>query len=413
MTATRIGRVATLVVLLAGWLVAASLLWRTSVPGGLDVGGLDVHRYFSARELTRASHYQRVVNALWASHLVLDVIALAVLARRAPRVARATGLGRVGAGVIVAMLVLVTLWFVSLPFGFARQWWAARHGLAPHDYVSWIFEPWASLVFEALFALIAVGIVLGLAGRLGDRWWLVGAPVFVVIFAAFAFLFGYVVRIETHGIESRSLRADVRALERREGVRGTPVTVQDVGDITNQANAYANGFGPSANVVLWNTLLDGRFTPGEVRVVVAHEFGHVAHRHVLKGIGWTALLVLPIAWVVTLAARRRGGIADPGALPFAVLVLVVLGFVAAPFENVVSRRYEAEADWSALQATHDAASARKLFVDFQRTSLQEPDPPTWDYLWLENHPTIAQRIAMAEAWLELRSSAGRRSPAGS
>jgi STE24 endopeptidase len=90
----------------------------------------------------------------------------------------------------------------------------------------------------------------------------------------------------------------------------------------------------------------------------------------------------------------------------------VLGFLFAPFENVVSRRYEAEADWSALQATRDAASARKLFVDFQRTSLQEPDPPTWDYLWLETHPTIAQRIAMAQAWLKTKTSAGRRSPAG-
>ncbi len=400
MTATRIWRLATVVVFAAGWLVAAAFLWRTSVPSSLDVGGLNVHQFFPARELTRAADYQRFVGALWALELVADVIALAVLSWRAPRLVRTLGLGRIGAGVIVAMLILVTLWFVSLPFGFAQQWWAARHGLAPHDYVSWIFEPWASLSFEALFALIAVGIVLGLAGWLGDRWWLVGGPVFVGLVAAFAFLFGYVAQVGTHGVEDAKLRAAVRALELREGVKGTPVHVQDISDVTNQANAYASGFGRSANVVLWDTLLDGRFTPGEVRVVVAHELGHVAHRHILKGVAWSALFVLPILWLMTLAARRRGGIADPAALPFALLALTVLSFLAAPFENVVSRRYEAEADWSALQATYDGASARKLFIDFQRTSLQEPDPPTWDYLWLENHPTIAQRIAMVEAWVK-------------
>jgi STE24 endopeptidase len=410
MTATRIGRVATLVVLSAGWLVAAYFLWRTSVPTSIDVGGLDVHRFFTAHALDRAARYQRFANGLWATHLVAEVIALGVLALRAPRLVRTMGLGRVGAGVIIAMLVLVTLWFVSLPFGFAEQWWAARHGLAPRDYVSWIFQPWASLSFEAFFALVAVCIVLGLAGWLGDRWWLVGGPVFVVISAAFALLFGYVSQIGTHGIESVKLRTDVQALERREGVTNTPVNVQDVSDVTNQANAYASGFGPSANVVLWDTLLDGRFTEGEIRVVVGHELGHVAHRHILKGVGWTALFVLPILWLMTIATRVRGGIADPGALPFAVLALVVLGFLAAPFENVVSRRYEAEADWSALKATRDGASARRLFIDFQRTSLQEPNPPRWDYLLLENHPTIAQRIAMVEAWLR---SAGRRSPAGS
>ena len=214
-------------------------------------------------------------------------------------------------------------------------------------------------------------------------------------------------------MKSDRLRDDIRALERREDVRGTPVRVQDVSADTRQANAFANGFGPSANVVLWNTLLRTPFTAGEVRVVVAHELGHVAHRHVLKGIAWFALLALPIAWLMTVAARLRGGIGEPAALPFVALVLVVAGFLAAPFANVVSRRYEAEADWSALKTTHDAASARKLFVDFQRTSLQQPNPPTWDYLWLENHPTIAQRIAMVEAWLRTTRSAGLRSPAGS
>jgi STE24 endopeptidase len=176
------------------------------------------------------------------------------------------------------------------------------------------------------------------------------------------------------------------------------VHAQKVSSITNEANAYSSGFGPSANVVLWNTMLDGRFSPGAVRVVVAHELGHVAHRHTLKGIGWSALSVLPIAWLVTVIARRRGGIANPGVLPFALLTLVVLNVLFAPLENAISRRYEAEADWSALQATRDPNSARKLFEGFERTSLQEPNPSLLDYLWLENHPTIAQRIAMVEAW---------------
>jgi hypothetical protein len=35
---------------------------------------------------------------------------------------------------------------------------------------------------------------------------------------------------------------------------------------------------------------------------------------------------------------------------------------------------------------------------FTRTSLVQPDPPTWSYLLLDNHPTIMQRIALANAW---------------
>ena len=187
-------------------------------------------------------------------------------------------------------------------------------------------------------------------------------------------------------------------IENVEHVVGTPVRVRDVSSWTNQANAFTVGFGPAARVVVWNTLLDGRFSRGEVDVVLAHELGHVRSRHILKALGWTALLVLPTLWVVALVTRRRGGVGDPTNLPLVILTLAVLALLAAPVENLVSRRYEAEADWRALNATQDPAAARRLFESFEQTSLEDPSPPLWDYLWLENHPTLMQRIAMTERW---------------
>src|SRR5262245_33081374 len=227
MTARRIGRLATVFLFCAAWLAAAVYLYRTSVPSSVDVRGIDVHDFFTQRELDRATRYQRLLTILWVLGFVAEVVVLVVLARRAPRWARTIGLGRVGTGVIIGMLVLVTLWFVSLPFGFVAQWWQARHGLAPENYLSWIFEPWATLFFEAIYVLATIAIVLGLAGRLGERWWYVGAPIFLVLAATFAFLFGYVAQIGTDPPGSRYLtKADVRSLERLQGVSGTPVHVQ-------------------------------------------------------------------------------------------------------------------------------------------------------------------------------------------
>jgi STE24 endopeptidase len=132
--------------------------------------------------------------------------------------------------------------------------------------------------------------------------------------------------------------------------------------------------------------------------VLAHELGHVRSRHILKALGWTALLVLPTLWLAAFVTRRRGGVGDPANLPLVILTLTVLALLTAPVQNVVSRRYEAEADWRALNATRDPASARALFRSFEQTSLEEPSPPLWDYIWLENHPTLMQRIAMTERW---------------
>jgi len=80
------------------------------------------------------------------------------------------------------------------------------------------------------------------------------------------------------------------------------------------------------------------------------------------------------------------------------LVLLLLQVALTPAQNVVSRHDEAEADWMALRTTRDPASGRSLFQKFTKTSLAQPDPPTWDYLFLETHPTTMQRIAMTRAW---------------
>ena len=69
---------------------------------------------------------------------------------------------------------------------------------------------------------------------------------------------------------------------------------------------------------------------------------------------------------------------------------------------------KAHGDWRALVATKDPASARRLFVQFVPTTLEEPDPPTWDYAFLQNHPTIAQRLAMVRAF----ANSSRASPGG-
>jgi STE24 endopeptidase len=313
------------------------------------------------------------------------------------------GLGRIGSAIIAGMVLLVTLWFVSLPFGLASLWWDHHWGLGPFDVLAWLDAQWALLAAEAVSAMLSIVLLVGLAGRFPRRWWLIAAPVIVTIAAGFAFAAGWLTAVGTHRLDDDRLRQDVARLERVEHVQGTPVRVQNVSSWTDQANAFAAGFGPSTHVVLWDTLLDGRFSRGEVDVVIAHELGHVRSRHVLKAIGWSVLVVVPTLWLVGVAMRRRGGLGDPANLPYAFLVLAVLALLTAPVQNAVSRRYEAEADWRALNATRDPASAAELFRSFERTSLEEPNPSLADYLWLENHPTLMQRIAMTQRWRERRT----------
>jgi len=378
------------------WCAGAWLLSRTSVPS-LHLSGLDARRYFSAHELARARSFDRGEQGLYVLNLVAQLTALVVLVLVLPRSIRAMGLGRIASGIVAGMVLLVTLWFAGLPFSLVDLWWQHHWGLGPFDVFSWLTAQWSTLGPEAIFAMATITLLVGLAGRF-RRWWLIAAPIVVVFAAVFAFVSGWLGAAVSHPLDDPALKADVVRLERIEHVQGTPVRVEDVSSWTDQANAFTVGFGPSTHVVVWDTVLDERFSRAEQDVVIAHELGHVRSRHIIKSIGWTALIVLPTLWLLALATRRRGGVGDPANLPFVFLVLTVLALLTAPIENAVSRRYEAEADWRALNATRDPAADTSLFQEFGRSSLDEPNPPLLDYLWLENHPTIAQRIAMAQAW---------------
>jgi STE24 endopeptidase len=390
--AVRIG----LVLGLAGWIVAAVFLWRTSVPS-LHLTGLDPARYFSPRLLARARHYGRGYRVLWLLGELATFAALGLLVWRLPRSARTLGLGRVGSAIVIGMVVVTALWVVQLPFSIATLWWQHHYGLGPFDPGSWLAAQWSLLGAQAIWALVAIALTVALAVRFPRGWWLPAAAVFVSLSALLAFVSGWLGAAGATKLRDPQLRADVARIEAAEKVH-PPVRVLDVSSWTNEPNAFTAGFGPSTHLVVWNTMLDGRFSRGEVDVVLAHELGHARSLHIVKGIGWSALYVLPAALLIALATRRRGGLRNPANLPLAILVLTAFGLVATPFENAVSRRYEAEADWRALVATKDPRAARELFVQFVPTTLEEPDPPLWDYAFLENHPTIAQRIAMTNAF---------------
>jgi len=298
---------------------------------------------------------------------------------------------------LLAMLGLGIVWLVILPFRLASHWWDRRNDQSDLDYFSWLFEDWAVLGAEFLSICIALLIVMGLARWLGERWWLPGAAVFVAIAALFNFVAPYL-DFTTEPLRDKALLASAERYEGELGLSSIPIRVEEVSGYTDQANAYAFGFGPSRRVVFWDTVLQEPFSGGEQRVVLAHELAHHSQNHLPEGIAWFALFSVPGAWILMRTTRRRGGMGAPEAIPLALLVVVVFQLVTTPLANTISRRMEAEADWKALQVTRDPASLEGLMVGFSETGLGDPDPPAWTQLVFGTHPSLADRVAMARAW---------------
>ncbi len=379
------------------WLVAARALWDTVVPSGLALPSVDVRRTFGAELVGRAERYEAFLLATWALSQLALLAALVVYARRGAAFQRESAAGPIGTGMLLGMLGLALAWGVQQPFTLATVWWDRRHDVSEVGYVESVIEGWSLLVVSFVLICIALFVVMALARWLGEIWWIPGAAVFIALVALFSWLAPQL-STELTRVDDPALEARYERLAVSQGVGDVPLRMEVVSGDTSQANAYAWGIGDTRQIVLWDTLLDGRFTDDEVDVVLAHELGHHSSGHLAESIGWFALFALPGAWLLMRATRRRGGMGEAAAIPVALLVVVGYQLAVSPLQNTISRENEREADWKALESTRDPRAARGLFREFAQTSLGDPSPPTWAYVLLSTHPTLAQRVAMAEAW---------------
>ena len=405
MTPTRMAqliRVAALLLAGIAWVALASWLWRTRVPDGLSLPDVDARTVFGARVVEEAEDYRRVLRALWAGLTVSQLGALFLLVCAAPRIELRLRGGTILRGIQLGLVSVALLWVVWLPFAVVGLWWRRKHDISRLGYGDLVFEPWPRYLGEVLVTIGAVAVAMVLARRLGRRWWLVGGPAFVAIVGTVLVLTPFVLTPRLSALDDRRLTTQIERLARKEGVGEVEVQVENASRRTTVPNAEAIGVGPTTRVVLWDTLLDGRFTDREIEAISAHELGHVGRDHLWRGIGWFALFALPSAWLLAYVTDRRGGLDRPSVVPYAVLVVVAIQLALLPATNVVSRRYEAEADWISLEATRDPAATTSLFRKFAVEALDPPREPAWVHVMLATHPDLADRVAMARAWAALR-----------
>jgi STE24 endopeptidase len=361
--------------------------------------------YFSPAELGRIHDYTGPQRALALGSLALSGAALAVLALRPPRRVR-RALERAGARPLIGAAaagaaIVVAVGVVTLPLAAVGHSRAADYGLSTQDWGGWAADWAKSSAIEAVLAGLGALLLVALMRRFPRRWWVPGGVAVVALGAVFTFLAPVVLDPLFNRftpVPAGQLRSEVLDLAHRAGVDVGQVYRVDASRRTTGANAYVGGLGSSKRVVLYDNLIQ-RYTPPEVRSVVAHELGHVKHNDVPRGLLWLAI-VAPAATLLVQAliermAPRGGGGPGPAALPAAALAITLVSFAVGIPGNVVSRGVEARADAFALHLTHDPkafiAVERRLTTD----NLIDPTPPGWLVTLFGTHPPTMERIGYA------------------
>ncbi len=416
MTGSRAGLLVTAVVLAAVLAVAVLLLvpWRPLPLPGLDPTPVDPARDFTAAQIAREEAYHAAVRVpAYASYLLTLVIA-AVLgltsagARVAERAAAPFGGGwwwRVVLGTVALTLIGRLL---TLPWDAWAETVRRRYGLSTRSWRGFLVDLAKSYGVGLVLTLAVLLLVVGLARWQPERWWALGAGLgaALVVLASFA----YPVVVEPvfnrfTPLPAGELRASVLELASQDGVPVQDVLVADASRRTSAVNAYVSGIGATRRVVLYDTLLETA-SPAEVRLIVAHELGHVKARDVLSGTLLGALGVALLVCVLGLLGRwswllARAGVdslGDGRAVALVLALVALLGAAAGPAQNLVSRRVETRADVHALDLTREPTAMVAMQRRLSVTNLSDLDPSPLVFGLFASHPTAPQRVALARDW---------------
>jgi Zn-dependent protease with chaperone function len=370
---------------------------------------------------TRATRYQRLrrrarAAGMTSGALMLGLVALTPASRWLADQSHAFGRGLEGgpleaAALAVFVLLLLVLWeTAALPaILYLSRRVDRRYGPAASVEDVLIAQAHATLV--AAPAALGAAVVWLVTGWLMGGWWWIGAALL------YAGALVAALRMAPHGLArlatTRPLAPEARAirvadLARRAGVSVSAIDEWQV-DETSGVTALVTGVGRTRRVLVSADLVR-HWSDDEIAVLVAHELAHHRYHDLWRTLALDALLFAAALGAGDFAARALAGVLSLGgphdlaALPLVALVGGLVWISATPIRHAQSRGHERRADVYALAMTGaaDAFTAAVRRLGAQHLAEERPTALT---RWLfHRHPTVADRLELAESYRRVKSA---------
>ena len=316
---------------------------------------------------------------------------------------RGSGHGQLlsGTGVILSVMLISAV--IDIPASWYRTFvLEERFGFNKSTPLLFVADLLKGGMLALLIGIPVVMLVLWLMAAAGHWWWLYAWLAMTLLSLLLSWAFPRFIAPLFNSFEALpqgEMRERIEALLRRCGFKSRGVFVMDGSRRSSHGNAYFTGLGSNKRIVFFDTLLK-QLTPSQVEAVLAHELGHFGHRHILKGMLLSSLMMLAgfavLAWLMRQQWFYAGlGVEQPSlhmALLLFVMVSPAFTFFITPLLSWYSRRHEFEADaYAAAQTSAEALSSALVGLYRENASTLTPDP--LHSAFHDSHPPAAIRIA--------------------
>lgn len=267
--------------------------------------------------------------------------------------------------------------------------------------------------FKEKLKVLALGIVLGVPMLLvffyvlrtfESSWWLVLG----IVMFLFSIILGRVAPTlimplfyKFKPIENESIKEKIMQLCNKANVKIQGIFTFDMSKDTKKANAAFTGIGKSKRIIIGDTLMNN-FSEEEIETVFAHEMGHYTKKHILKIMAVSTIVTFAGLYVTSILYKHSlgyfgfTGVSQIAAVPLLFLYLSLYSLITSPLTNILSRKFEWEADTYALEMTNNKGAFISAMEKLADQNLADKTPNKVIEFLFHSHPSIDKRVEFAK-----------------
>ncbi len=275
-----------------------------------------------------------------------------------------------------------------------------KYNLSNQTFLKWIREGTKAILVSSVIGIPILLFLFYSLNKYEALWWL---PFAVLLFLVSVILARIVPTIilplfyKVIPLENEELKERIKLLAEDAGIKVENVYSFDMSKNTKKANAAFTGLGKSKRIILGDTLLEN-FSIDEIETVIAHELGHYKKRHILKNIvigtlsSFLTLFLIALLYDNTLGFFDFNDRTTIAAIPLLSLWAMIIGLIQAPLTNMLSRKYEYEADNYSVTTTKKPEVFSGALEKLNKQNLGDDNPHPFVEWYFYSHPSIKKRI---------------------
>jgi len=275
-----------------------------------------------------------------------------------------------------------------------------KYNLSNQTFVKWIWENIKSLLVSLVIGVPIMLMFYFTLNQFGEMWWLPFAILLFFVSVVLSQIFPVLILpifYKLTPLENEELKNRIESLALNAGIKIENLYKFNMSKNTKKANAALTGLGKTKRIILGDTLIDN-YSNEEIETVIAHELGHFKKKHIIKNIvigtvsSFLTLFVIAFLYQNSLGWFGFSAITQVAALPLLVLWSMLIGVIQSPLGNILSRKFEYEADEYAVKETGNREAFVNTLEKLTDQNLGDREPHPFVEWFFYSHPSIKNRI---------------------